>query len=173
MASCAFRIGAQSSSFSRYGFMILSELTPLSAAIRRASTCSLLISSEKKATCLPFLAALAAKFNARAVLPIDGRAARMCIDSSCQPCVMRSSDAKPLITPAPARSRRSFIHSVKANICSIISMTSWSSCIEIFESFSCTSSMPGSPSRFIAAARSSSATAIIWRRFEYCRTMSA
>jgi hypothetical protein len=51
--------------------------TPIAAAIKRSVSCSFDISRENIATFLHFFATFWAKFNAIAVLPILGRAARI------------------------------------------------------------------------------------------------
>ena len=68
----------------------------------RSTSCSLDISSEKKATPRrgsASVAAYAAMLSASAVLPIEGRAAITTRSAGCRPAVMRSRSVKPVGTP--------------------------------------------------------------------------
>ena len=65
------------SSVSSCHFASFQLSTHIAAAMRRSVSCSLLISSENIATLRHFFATFCAKFRAMAVLPIDGRAARI------------------------------------------------------------------------------------------------
>ena len=70
----------------------LSAGSEVSVEIRRVTSCTDDISKEKNATGRwKSTAALRAKFKAKAVLPMLGRAARMMRSDFCQPWVMRSS----------------------------------------------------------------------------------
>ena len=80
--------------------LIFSPERPLSVVMRRLPSWSALISRENTATgMLASTAALRAMFRAKAVLPTDGRAARMMRSLFCQPWVMRSMEGYPDGTP--------------------------------------------------------------------------
>ena len=64
--------------------------TPIAAAMRRSVSCSLLISSENIATLRHFFATFCPKLSAMAVLPIDGRAAKMTRSPRLNPQIFRS-----------------------------------------------------------------------------------
>ncbi len=80
--------------------LIFSPESPDSVVMRRFPSWSALISRENTATgILASTAALRAMLRANAVLPTDGRAARMIRSLFCQPCVMRSMEGYPEGTP--------------------------------------------------------------------------
>ena len=65
----------------------------------RCMSCSLLISSEKKATLPPCRPTYEAMLSVKAVLPIDGRAATRMRSDACRPLVRRSRSLKPVGRP--------------------------------------------------------------------------
>ena len=75
------------------------ESTPASMDSSLWESCILPISSEKIATLYPLIAALRATHRANAVLPMDGRAARMIRSDFCMPLVILSRSIKPVGTP--------------------------------------------------------------------------
>ena len=79
------------SSSSSCPFSIFFPDTSLTLDIRRLTSCTLLISSEKKATGIPASTAMFfAKDRAKAVFPIAGRPAMMTKSDFCQPEVLSS-----------------------------------------------------------------------------------
>ena len=79
---------------------IFDRLTRASAHRIRWTSWPALISSEKKATAAPDLAAFTARFSANDVLPTPGRAARMTRSPPRKPWNRSSASLKPVGTPA-------------------------------------------------------------------------
>ena len=73
--------------------------TPPFAHKMRCTSCCLPISKLKNATPFEAAAMFSAMLRANAVLPIDGRAAKMIISPRCRPLSISSSSSKPVGTP--------------------------------------------------------------------------
>ena len=103
LAAEAIRL--HSSSLRRPVWSFLPSTIP-SAESRRVTSCSRLISSEKKATVLPLaLPTARAMFSAILVLPMPGRAATMARSPGLRPSMALSRSVSPVLRPGMAVSR--------------------------------------------------------------------